>query len=105
MKGVVLPPRCAVELCELKSEISNLRFQIAASLVFLGEANDVIAMGATTGNSSIPGGSAFVARVRHLRSKRAKRGIVQGASFACSHQRRDDVYDRGLRLAHRNAER
>jgi hypothetical protein len=65
-----------------KSEISNLKFQIAGSLAFLGEANDVNAMEATGSNSGFSGGNVFVARVRPLR---AKRGIIQGAPFAGSH--------------------
>jgi hypothetical protein len=86
MKGIILPLQCAVESPEFEFEvISNLKFQIAASLALLGEANDVNAMEATSGNSNIPGGSAFVARVRRRRSKRAKRGIVQGAPFPSSH--------------------
>jgi len=82
MEGIVLPPQCAVEFCALNL---NLKFEISDSLAFLGEANDGNAMGATSGNSGIPDGGAFVARARRRRAKRAERGIVQSALVAGGH--------------------
>jgi hypothetical protein len=65
----------------------NLKFQIeiSDSLASLGEANDGNAIRATGGNSGIPDGSAFIARVCRRRSKRAERGIIQSAPVSRAH--------------------
>jgi hypothetical protein len=55
---------------------SNLKFQFSDSPAFLGEANDGNATEATGSFCGIPGGSAFVSRVRHRSSKWAERGII-----------------------------